>query len=243
MLVVSEPTTTTFAILGLLALRPYSAYELAQRMELSLRFYWPRAQSKIYEEPKKLVDLGWATSTEESTGKRSRTRYRITAAGKKALVRWLQDPGAAPLLEHEAVLKVALSDRGTLEGLRANLHAILHDAAETLAFGDDLAEEFLSGAETFSERLHVGALVWSYLSGFAEQRARWAAWALARTEEWKDIEGDEARLNGAKQSIARWLERSGCPWRRTHPLPLDHDERVKWHELHASKCGCTTLPK
>src|ERR671938_339368 len=48
-------TTTSYAILGLLAIQPWSTYELAQQMDRSLGRMWPRAQSKIYEEPKKLV--------------------------------------------------------------------------------------------------------------------------------------------------------------------------------------------
>jgi PadR family transcriptional regulator AphA len=62
-------TTTSYAILSLLALREYSAYELIQRMERSLQFYWPRAQSKLYEEPKKLVAAGFARSREEPAGR------------------------------------------------------------------------------------------------------------------------------------------------------------------------------
>jgi len=61
-------STTTYAILGLLAVQPWSTYELTRQMDRSLGRMWPRAQSKLYEEPKKLVALGLATATEEQVG-------------------------------------------------------------------------------------------------------------------------------------------------------------------------------
>ena len=42
-------TTTSYAILGLLAIKPWTTYELAQQMDRSLRRIWPRAKSKLYE--------------------------------------------------------------------------------------------------------------------------------------------------------------------------------------------------
>lgn len=58
-------TTTSFAILGLLAIQPWSTYELAQLMRRSLQFVWPRAESNLYAEPKRLVDAGLATAEVE----------------------------------------------------------------------------------------------------------------------------------------------------------------------------------
>ena len=46
-------TTTTYGVLGLLAVRPHSTYELAKAMDRSVGRVWPRAQSKLFEEPKK----------------------------------------------------------------------------------------------------------------------------------------------------------------------------------------------
>lgn len=52
--------STSYAILGLLALKPWTTYELAQQMDRALGQFWPRAESRIYEEPKKLVACGLA---------------------------------------------------------------------------------------------------------------------------------------------------------------------------------------
>ena len=56
-------TTTSYAVLGLLAIKPWSSYELTQQMDRSLGRVWPRAVSKLYEEPKKLVDHGHARAS------------------------------------------------------------------------------------------------------------------------------------------------------------------------------------
>src|SRR5690349_11930597 len=100
--VTAEPpalTATSHAILALLALREGGAYDVTERMETGLRFYWPRARSKLYEEPKKLVANGLAKACEQTTGKRRRVVYRITPKGRRALAQWLSHPGGGPVLE------------------------------------------------------------------------------------------------------------------------------------------------
>ena len=43
-------------------------------MERSVGRVWPRAQSKLFEEPKKLVEHGYATAREDAVGRRSARR-------------------------------------------------------------------------------------------------------------------------------------------------------------------------
>src|SRR5438128_11477377 len=81
----SALTTTSYAILGLLAVKPWTTYELAQQMERAMGHFWPRARSKVYEEPKKLVVKGLARASADQVGKRPRTVYTITPKGRKAL--------------------------------------------------------------------------------------------------------------------------------------------------------------
>src|SRR6266404_7463137 len=116
-------TTTSYAILGLLAIKPWTTHELVQQVDRSLRRIWPRAQSKLYEEPKKLVAHGYATAADDSVGRRRRTRYTITAKGRRALAAWLRQPGEGPVLEFEQLLKVSFSDGGTKADVVANLEA------------------------------------------------------------------------------------------------------------------------
>ena len=45
-------------------------------MEVSLHNFWPRAERKLYEEPKRLVEHGLAELTRDLVGRRPRTTYR-----------------------------------------------------------------------------------------------------------------------------------------------------------------------
>src|SRR5579884_104645 len=105
-------TRTSYAVLGLLAVKPWSTYELAQQMERSLGRVWPRAQSKIYEEPKKLVAHGLAGAATERVGQRPRTVYAITPEGRRALAAWLAEPGEGTVLEFEGLLQVFFAENG-----------------------------------------------------------------------------------------------------------------------------------
>ena len=63
-------TTTGYAILCLLAIKPWSTYELAQQMRRSLHHIWPRAESNVYAEPKRLVEAGLAKAELQKVGER-----------------------------------------------------------------------------------------------------------------------------------------------------------------------------
>ena len=76
-------TTTSHALLGLLNVKPWTTYELAKQVQRSLGWFWPRAERKLYDEPKQLVAAGLATASEQRTGKRPRTVYAITGEGVK----------------------------------------------------------------------------------------------------------------------------------------------------------------
>ena len=115
-------TPTSYAILGLLAVKPWTTYELATQMDRTLSRFWPRARSKLYEEPKKLVAQGLASAAAEPHGRRPRTVYSITArraagAGRLAGRRRAR----APVFESEHVLKVFYAENGTTADLLATL--------------------------------------------------------------------------------------------------------------------------
>ena len=61
-------TTTSYAILGLLALKPWTTYELAKQVQRSLNWFWPREERKLYDEPKGLVADGFAAARAEKRG-------------------------------------------------------------------------------------------------------------------------------------------------------------------------------
>ena len=177
-------TTTSYVILGHLALRDWSTYELAQQLKRSTRHYWPRAESKIYEEPKKLVAHGLATATREYTGRRRRTVYAITDEGQKALRHWLDEPGEPPLVEFEGVLKVLFAEQGTKQQLLATLRSIREQAQRTRDEHAALAGELSRTGGPFPDRLHVNELVFRFMWEQTDTVIRWATWAEQQVAHW-----------------------------------------------------------
>src|SRR5438309_10169449 len=97
-------TTTSYAVLGLLSVRSWTTYELAKQVQRSLKWFWPRAERKLYDEPKALVADGLATARQEYTGQRPKTVYEITEEGREALRSWLDEAPAPPATEFEGML-------------------------------------------------------------------------------------------------------------------------------------------
>jgi DNA-binding PadR family transcriptional regulator len=177
-------TTTGYALLGLLALRPWSTYELAQQVRRSLNWFWPRAERKLYDEPKRLVAAGYATAHEEFTGRRKRTVYQITPAGRAALREWLREPAAPPSTEHEAMVKVFFGDAGDLDSLRATLTGIGDGARARL----DQLTAMADGENPFPERRHLGAITMQLQQDLERTTIEWAAWAGAEVERWRAVD-------------------------------------------------------
>jgi DNA-binding PadR family transcriptional regulator len=187
-------TTTSYALLGLLNIRPWTTYELAKQVQRSLGWFWPRAERKLYDEPKRLVAQGLATASSESTGKRPRTVYAITPAGRKALKRWLDDPPAAPALEFEAMVKVFFADGGTLAQLATTIDRIEREATARRDVLRGMAQERADegGSYEFADRWPINALTMRFQIDHNEQRIRWARWAREQIATWhspKDAAG------------------------------------------------------
>ena len=123
-----ELTTTSYAILGLLAIRPWSTYELAGQMRRNLHYFWPRAESNLYAEPKRLVEGGFAQAQSQPVGKRRRTVYSITTKGLRALERWVGEPAAESRLESETLVKMMFAPNGSKEDLLAHLRRFLQES-------------------------------------------------------------------------------------------------------------------
>ena len=181
-----ELTTTSYAILGLLAVRPWTTYELAKQMEVSLHNFWPRAERKLYEEPKKLVEHGFAKVTQEMVGRRRRSLYTITPAGRQALHDWLGRPGDMPILEFEALVKVFFAEHGTREQLLATLQDISTAAKHRQHIDARWAAHYLATGGRFPERTPIVTLVGTLQTELNQALGAWAEWAYDTASAWPD---------------------------------------------------------
>lgn len=177
-------TTTSYVLLGLLALRPWTTYELAQQTQRSLRGLWPVAERQLYEQPKALVAHGLAASRKERTGGRPRTVYRITAAGRRALRAWLEDPDGGLALRSEWLVKVFFAEHASAGALLGHVAALRGTAVAERERQVSLYEANVAEGFPFPERRHVAALVGRLGIEIADAVERWAAWAEAEVARW-----------------------------------------------------------
>jgi DNA-binding PadR family transcriptional regulator len=183
---VRELTTTSYGVLAVLALRDHSTYELTKQMRFSLRYLWPRAESNMYAEPKRLVAAGLAESRQEWSGERRRTVYSITSAGREALADWLASPSGRQRYESEAALKVLFCENGELDDLRRTLHAIREEALDAVAHWQGVADLYEAGEGQYPNRFGQSALVARLLGEQDAVTARWAAWAEQVVAGWEE---------------------------------------------------------
>ena len=179
-------TTTSYSILGLLAVRPFTAYELTKQMGRTLHHFWPRAESGIYREIKRLVDTGLVVTEAESVGRRSRTRYTITDEGRRAVAGWLATPQQPGFLESEGLVRLLLADHGTKADLLAALDRM---DAEGVALHDQmilLSRAYVAGVGEYPERSHVNLLVARFLLDFSDLVTSFSSWAKDVVDSWPD---------------------------------------------------------
>jgi PadR family transcriptional regulator, regulatory protein AphA len=194
---VRRTATTGNAILGLLALREsWSSWELTGQLRRNMRFFWPRAESRIYDEAKALVGRGLAVSERTYVGRRPRTIYSITPAGRRALAAWLQTPPRPTNLECEPVLRILLGRLATSEQLLRATDQVRADAEAILAVGRVVSAEYAAGTAPFQDDVAYRSLVFDFLTSHAQMMLAWseraesAITAMARrTEEQKSRDG------------------------------------------------------
>jgi PadR family transcriptional regulator, regulatory protein AphA len=173
-------------MLGLLSIRPSSTYELARSMSRSLHFIWPRAESNLYAEPKRLVEADLATAEIVWTGDRKRTVYSITPKGTTALREWLKQEPASQRIESEPAVRVLFGNLGSKDDLLAAITRIAADADESITELSDLSDQYARGEGRFPERIHVNALLLALMIEQARVAARWAEWATGVVKQWPD---------------------------------------------------------
>lgn len=207
-------TPTSYGILGLLALRPWSAYELTKQVRRSLHFCWPRAETRLYQEPKNLVEHGLVRATTSVNGRRARTDYAITAKGRKALRSWLGEASAPPRLESEALLRLFFAEHGTKDALLATLDELEEQALALRRQAVAQGAEYLAGTAPFPERLHILALFGRFTLDHTALLIDWARWARAEVQRWPDVDSGEV-----SPEVARAFEAAAAEMGVNAPVP------------------------
>lgn len=79
-------------ILGYLSIKPSTGYELKKMIDTTASHFWAAEHPQIYKALKTLETRGLVTIKEVSPGRKLEKKvYELTPAGKKELVRWLEN--------------------------------------------------------------------------------------------------------------------------------------------------------
>jgi DNA-binding PadR family transcriptional regulator len=208
------PPTPAYVLLGLLAVRSWTGYELSQQVSRSLSHVWPASAAHVYREQQRLVRLGWATVTAEAAGpERTRNRYTITRAGRRALREWLDTEPAPTSLESEGMLRAWFADSGTTAQLVAALEKTATDARASV---DRVVEVFsvsLAGQGAFESRAHLNAIVGEFVADVFALVADRCAQLAEEVGRWPDTtapgfdEVARARMNRVVEEHVRCAHR------------------------------------
>jgi DNA-binding PadR family transcriptional regulator len=171
-------------VLSILALRDHSTYDIARQMEISMHYMWPRAESNVYAEPKRLVAAGLATAREEWQGSRRRTVYSITDGGRDALGLWLAAPSTRSRFESEALVKIFFAENGTVKDMLAAIRHLGEESAALVSLYLDIADRYERGGGDYPERFALSGLSARLLMDHAATTVRWAKWAEQVVSQW-----------------------------------------------------------
>ncbi|MEV4239870.1 MULTISPECIES: PadR family transcriptional regulator [unclassified Nocardia] len=167
-----------YALLGLLADRPASGYDLLQRFKVSLANVWPATQSQIYTELTKLADAGSIAVSDE--GPRGRKEYTITEAGLTDLREWLTTTKPKRVARNEMLLRVFF--------LGAVPRAYARDYLSDIENGAKKAGAELAALEASidwdDDDLSVyGRIAMEWGQRFHAMSQEWAEWAIGQIPE------------------------------------------------------------
>ena len=160
-------STTPYAILGLLKLRPMSGYDLRKEAATSVGFFWSESYGQLYPALKSLAAAGLIRRRPGgATGGRERQVYEITRKGRGALARWRAEaPREAPV-RSELLLKLFLGDRASAGPELAWIDAL--DARERAA----LSEFGRIRRELEGQGDHPSLPFWLITLSYGEHRSR-----------------------------------------------------------------------
>ena len=172
-----SPVSLRMAALGLLAQRPGSGYDLLRKFEKTMANVWSATQSQLYGELNKLADAGLIEVTD--MGPRGRKEYRITAAGRVELQRWVLNPEDDPPFRDASLLRVFLLGEIAPEQARQHMVAAAQHADAEVKRLEELREsiDWTDGDSLFFGR----AALEHGLRRYAME-ADWARWVVGELD-------------------------------------------------------------
>lgn len=150
------------AVLGLLAQRPMTGFELIREFDVTRSVIWPAPQNEVYRmlaglEEEALVSI-------KSTGARGARTYAITAAGRALVAAWLKSESDYSL-RYEPMLKAvflsALSPRERRERAKADYEFFADQLGKLKAIAKEKGENPRADARRMAIGFYTAMADWS----------------------------------------------------------------------------------
>lgn len=227
-------TTTGYAILGVLAIKERTAYELAAEMRHCFEYFWRRDDKRVYDDARRLASAGLASARVRHTGRRRQTTFQITPAGRAALGEWLGQPPVPVALDFQALIKVYLARLGTRDQLLATLSQVQADAEFMLAVAANVRDIYLAGCAPFQdEYVHTWAFVYDFLTSYFTLLRDWAQRTGETAGQWADLDPDGKR----EQALALFESKRPGPAHRAVGAMPGRWQRHTQHRVPARSRG------
>lgn len=116
------------AILVSLSEQTGSGYELAQRFDRSIGFFWSATHQQIYRTLRTIADHGWVTAAPvRQHGRPDKKVYTVSDAGRAELAHWIAQPptGSGPDARvRDLAVKIRGASFGDVDAVRSHVDVL-----------------------------------------------------------------------------------------------------------------------
>lgn len=184
----AKKNNSRLVILGLLAGKPMSGYDIKKLIDEAIRFFWNLSYGTIYPTLKKLEKEKLVSKKKLSGENRpDRVIYRITGKGQTELEKWQSERVELPLVNDEMLLKLFIGQKMPIE----HHTGILEDYLNKLLDRHDIYMEYEPVCAEAAEQSRQDFLVYLTLRcGIlaSEARIAWCRETIAALEKYSHRE-------------------------------------------------------
>jgi DNA-binding PadR family transcriptional regulator len=165
-------STSHFAILAMLNIRPMSAYELVRFAKESIGFFWNESYGNIHKHLEILASEGYIQLINKDGNGRKKKTYQINTEGKTYLNEWLQTPPDETILRDPLMLKVFSGAGSDLPKTRFFLQQEQKEMASAQQIFENITNR-IAALDQDPIRKTLWLLTLRYGEAYAKTRAAW----------------------------------------------------------------------
>jgi DNA-binding PadR family transcriptional regulator len=155
--------------MGLVGRGGASGPELVEMATGAAPLFWTGGGSHVLREARRLADNGYLSTRTEPAKTRPRTVYELTDKGRQAMRDWIASPSSYPRIQHEAAIRLFVSDLGNTDDLLNSLAAL----RDQLPYIEELCDRFEQRAPAIPHRTKAIVLELSLVRRLVQAHRDW----------------------------------------------------------------------